>query len=134
MPDIQTEGYEFFGMSDIEIKSMFIERIEYLMANHGWSRKMLADKSGLPTSSIYAKLDRDSTSELTLIDMCALAKAFDVSVVQLLPLTQQELNQGGKPLAKASMMRMWDVLLSRSQEELEVIFEIDQLLHARKKD
>lgn len=62
-----------------------------------------------------------------------MAKALDVSVVQLLPLTSEERKQGGKPVGKASMLKIWDVLLSRNQEELELIYEIDKLLHSRSK-
>ncbi|MDO6764686.1 XRE family transcriptional regulator [Agarivorans sp. 1_MG-2023] len=132
MPNLDSEGYEFFGLKDAEIRGMLIERIEFLMANLSWSKKTLADKAGLPTSSVYTKLDRESTGQLTFLDMCAIAKAMDISVIQLLPLTAAERLAGGKPPAKASMLKMWDVLLSRSAEELEVIYQIDKLLHAKK--
>jgi transcriptional regulator with XRE-family HTH domain len=132
MPELDTEGYEFFGLKDAEIRGMQIERIEFLMANLSWSKKTLADKAGLPSSSMYSKLDREGSGQLTLIDICAIAKAMDISVVQLLPLTAAERILGGKPPAKASMLKMWDVLLSRSAEELEVIYKIDKILHDQK--
>ncbi|WP_163131452.1 XRE family transcriptional regulator [Agarivorans sp. Alg241-V36] len=132
MPELDSEGYEFFGLKDAEIRGMLIERIEFLMANLSWSKKTLADKAGLPSSSMYSKLDREGSGQLTLIDICAIAKAMDISVVQLLPLTAAERILGGKPPAKASMLKMWDVLLSRSAEELEVIYNIDKILHDKK--
>lgn len=131
MPSIETEGYEFFGLKGPEIRGMLIERLEFLMANHGWSRITLAEKSGLPSSSVYSKLDRDGTGQLTFVDLCAIAKAMDVSIVQILPLTNEERESGGKPIASASMIKMWDILLSRTSEELELIYEIDKLLHQK---
>ncbi|MGY5449939.1 XRE family transcriptional regulator [Agarivorans sp. MS3-6] len=132
MPKLESEGYEFFGLTDAQIRSMQIERLEFLMANLKWSRKNLAGNAGLPTSSVYAKLDREGTSQLTLLDLCAIAKAMDISVVQLLPLTAEEREAGVKPPAKASMLKMWDQLLSRSADELDTIYKIDKLLHDKK--
>lgn len=132
MPDIETEGYEFFGLNDRQIRSMLIERLEYLMANKGWSIKRLADVAGLPASSLYTKLDRESTSQLTFLDLCQIAKAFDISIIQLLPLSEDERLQGGVPVGTATMLKMWDTLLSRSKAELELLFEIDKLLHTKK--
>ncbi|BEU02648.1 hypothetical protein OAG1_14480 [Agarivorans sp. OAG1] len=132
MPDLDSEGYEFFGLKDAQIRGMQIERLEFLMANLAWSKKTLANKANLPTSSVYAKLDREGTSQLTMLDMCAIAKAMDISVVQLLPLTAAEREAGVKPPAKASMLKMWDALLSRNSEQLEVIYQIDKLLHDKK--
>ncbi|NOH27282.1 XRE family transcriptional regulator [Vibrio mediterranei] len=134
MPDINTEGYEFFGVDEFQLKTMLIERIEYLIANHGWSKHQLAKKTQLPASSLYIKLDRESNSQFTFIELCQIAKALDISLIQMLPLTQEEIEQGGKPVGTATMLKMWDTLLSRDQAQLEVLFEIDKILHSRKEN
>ncbi|UPQ89054.1 XRE family transcriptional regulator [Vibrio sinaloensis] len=128
MPELQSEGYEFFGFSDRELRAMLIERIEFLMANKKWSRGQLASHAHLPRSSVYAKLDREADSQFTFSDLCAVAKAFDISILQLFPLSDYDRKLGGKPVAKASMLKMWDSLLARNEKELTLLAEIDQVI------
>lgn len=126
--ELDSDGYEFYGFSDPELRGMLIERIEFALATAKWSRVDLAKKSGLPKSSVYAKLNRELTSELTFSDLCAIAKALDVSLLQLLPTTEMERKAAGRPVAKGSTLKKLDDLLSRPEEEFELVYQLDLVI------
>ncbi|MFA0086454.1 hypothetical protein [Vibrio sp. 10N.261.51.F12] len=100
--ELDSDGYEFYGFSDPELRGMLIERIEFALAAAKWSRVDLAKKSGLPKSSVYAKLNRELTSELTFSDLCA--------------------------IAKGSTLKKLDDLLSRPEEEFELVYQLDLVI------
>ncbi|MGR5193479.1 XRE family transcriptional regulator [Vibrio rotiferianus] len=118
----------FSALAAMSSGGMLIERIEFLMAKNELTKGSLAKKAQLPRSSVYAKLDREGTSELTFSDLCAVAKAFDVSLLQLIPVSDQERKYAGRPVAKSSTIRMLDDLLSRPDEEVSLVYELDKLL------
>jgi len=126
--EMDTDGFEFFGFSSYELRGMLIERIEFLMAQNNFSRGELAKVANLPRSSVYAKMDREGSSEFTFLDLCAIAKAFDVSLLQLIPSSEMEKKYAGRPVAKGSTIRMLDELLGRPDQEVELVYKLDKLI------
>jgi transcriptional regulator with XRE-family HTH domain len=131
MAEIETEGFEFFGVEEIVFRKMVIERIEALMVQTELSKNALAKKAGIGRSAFYEKMDREAKSHFTLIDFFRIAKALDVSLLQLFPMTALERIHGGQLPISASTLKFLDVMLAASKEDIEFLSNFYRILKKR---
>ncbi len=68
MAEIETEGFEFFGVEEQVFRKMVVERIEALMVQTQLSKNSLAKKAGIGRSALYEKMDREGKSHFTILD------------------------------------------------------------------
>ena len=121
MAEIETEGFEFFGVEETVFRRMVIERIEALMVQGGLSKNSLAKKADIGRSALYEKMDREAKSHFTILDFLRIAKALDVSLLQLFPMTQLERLHGGQLPLSASTLRFLDLMLAAPKEDIEFL-------------
>lgn len=121
MAEIETEGFEFFGVEETVFRKMVIERIEALMVQEGLSKNGLAKKADIGRSSLYEKMDREAKSHFTILDFFRIAKALDVSLLQLFPMTQLERLHGGQLPLSASTLKFLDLMLAAPKEDIEFL-------------
>lgn len=121
MAEIETEGFEFFGVEEREFRSMLIERIETMMVHSKLSKNMLAQKANLGRSSLYEKMDRDARSQFTLLDIFRIAKALDISILQIFPMTDNERLYGRQVPLPASTLHFLDQMLSAPKKDIEFL-------------
>lgn len=131
MAEIETEGFEFFGVGETVFRKMVIERIEALMVQTELSKNALAKKAGIGRSAFYEKMDRDAKSHFTVIDFFRIAKALDVSLLQLFPMTDLERVHGGQLPVSASTLKFLDVMLAASKEDIEFLSNFYRRLKKR---
>ncbi|MCW8347364.1 helix-turn-helix transcriptional regulator [Vibrio sp. ZSDZ65] len=131
MAEIETEGFEFFGLEEAIFRKMVIERIEALMVQAKLSKNALAKKTGIGRSGLYEKMDRDAQSHFTIQDFYRIAKALDVSILQLFPMTNLERHHGGQLPLPASTLKFLDVMLSAPQEDIEFLSKFYTSLQKR---
>ncbi|MEH6452244.1 MAG: XRE family transcriptional regulator [Psychromonas sp.] len=121
MAEIQTEGFEFFGVQEREFRIMVIERIETMMVHSKLSKNTLAQKANLGRSSFYEKMDREERSQFTLLDFFRIAKALDVSILQLFPMTALERQYGKQVPIPASTLHFLDQMMKAPKEDIEFL-------------
>ncbi|CAK1762974.1 MULTISPECIES: helix-turn-helix domain-containing protein [Vibrio] len=121
MAEIETEGFEFFGVEETVFRRMVIERIEALMVQEGLSKNSLAKKADIGRSALYEKMDREAKSHFTILDFFRIAKALDVSLLQLFPMTQLERLHGGQLPLSASTLKFLDLMLAAPKEDIEFL-------------
>ncbi|TKE89041.1 helix-turn-helix transcriptional regulator [Vibrio sp. F12] len=121
MAEIETEGFEFFGVEETVFRRMVIERIEALMVQEGLSKNSLAKKADIGRSALYEKMDREAKSHFTILDFFRIAKALDVSLLQLFPMTQLERLHGGQLPLSASTLKFLDRMLAAPKEDIEFL-------------
>ncbi|WP_299807626.1 helix-turn-helix transcriptional regulator [uncultured Shewanella sp.] len=121
MAEIETEGFEFFGVEEAVFRMMVIERIEAIMVHSKLSKNTLAQKASLGRSSFYEKMDREGRSVFTILDLFRIAKALDISILQLFPMTDLERQHGGKLPLTASTLNFLDQMLAAPKEDIEFI-------------
>ncbi|MGR5284180.1 helix-turn-helix domain-containing protein [Vibrio maritimus] len=121
MAEIETEGFEFFGVEETVFRKMVIERIEALMVQEGLSKNGLAIKADIGRSALYEKMDREAKSHFTILDFFRIAKALDVSLLQLFPMTQLERLHGGQLPLSASTLKFLDLMLAAPKEDIEFL-------------
>lgn len=119
MAEIETEGFEFYGVDEREFRMMMIERIEAMMVHSQLSKNTLAQKANLGRSSFYEKMDREGRSHFTLLDIFRIAKALDISILQIFPMTDLERQYGGQLPLAASTLHFLDQMLAAPKEDIE---------------
>ncbi|MGR4989382.1 helix-turn-helix domain-containing protein [Vibrio rotiferianus] len=136
MAEIETEGFEFFGIEEQIFRKMVIERIEALMVQAELSKSSLAKKAGIGRSALYEKMDREGKSHFTILDFFRIAKALDISLLQLFPMTNLERLHGGQLPLSASTLRFLDIMLAAPKEDIEYLSNFYRSLKKRdeKKD
>ncbi|EAS45813.1 transcriptional regulator [Photobacterium profundum] len=133
MAEIKTEGFEFFGVEEREFRMMVIERIETMMVHSKLSKNTLAQKANLGRSSFYEKMDREGRSYFTLLDMFRIAKALDISILQLFPMTELERQHGGQLPLSASTLNFLDQMLAAPKEDIEFLSNFYKELQKRER-
>ena len=131
MAEIETEGFEFFGVEEQVFRKMVIERMEALMVQTQLSKNSLAKKAGIGRSALYEKMDREGKSHFTILDFFRIAKALDVSLLQLFPMTSLERFHGGQLPLSASTLKFLDLMLAAPKEDVEYLSEFYRTLKKR---
>ncbi|ASI92758.1 MULTISPECIES: helix-turn-helix domain-containing protein [Vibrio] len=131
MAEIETEGFEFFGVEEQVFRKMVIERMEALMVQTQLSKNSLAKKAGIGRSALYEKMDREGKSHFTILDFFRIAKALDVSLLQLFPMTSLERLHGGQLPLSASTLKFLDLMLAAPKEDVEYLSEFYRTLKKR---
>ncbi|EDM67893.1 hypothetical protein PE36_18825 [Moritella sp. PE36] len=131
MAEIETEGFEFFGVEEREFRMMVIERIETMMVHSKLSKNTLAKKANLGRSSFYEKMDREGRSHFTLMDIFRIAKALDISILQIFPMTELERLHGGQLPLSASTLHFLDQMLAAPKEDIEFLSDVYKNLQRR---
>ncbi|NOH29848.1 MULTISPECIES: helix-turn-helix transcriptional regulator [Vibrio] len=131
MAEIETEGFEFFGVEEQVFRKMVIERMEALMVQTQLSKNSLAIKAGIGRSALYEKMDREGKSHFTILDFFRIAKALDVSLLQLFPMTSLERLHGGQLPLSASTLKFLDLMLAAPKEDVEYLSEFYRTLKKR---
>ncbi|MCG9626523.1 MULTISPECIES: helix-turn-helix domain-containing protein [Vibrio] len=131
MAEIETEGFEFFGVEEQVFRKMVVERIEALMVQTQLSKNSLAKKAGIGRSALYEKMDREGKSHFTILDFFRIAKALDVSLLQLFPMTSLERLHGGQLPLSASTLKFLDLMLAAPKEDVEYLSEFYRTLKKR---
>lgn len=134
MAEIETEGFEFFGVEETVFRKMVIERLEALMVQVGLSKNSLAHKAGIGRSALYEKMDREAKSHFTILDFFRIAKALDVSLLQLFPMTSLERLHGGQLPLSASTLKFLDIMLAAPKEDIEFLSNFYRELKKRDED
>ncbi|GDY26251.1 hypothetical protein AHAT_21410 [Agarivorans sp. Toyoura001] len=125
--NIATGSFEFTDCNEREYRAMQIERVESLMAYYSLNRNQLAKLSGISKTALYNKLDKDGSANFSQIDIYKLAKAMDLSMVYLLPLSQQERDLvKGSPIP-ASSLRFVDDMLGARRDDIEFLHGVHKL-------
>lgn len=133
MAEIETQGFEFFGVEEREFRMMVIERIEALMVHSKLSKSTLAQKAHIGRSSFYEKMDRDGRSQFTLLDIFRFAKALDISILQVFPMTDLERHYGGQLPLTASTLYFLDQMLAAPKEDIELMSNLYKEIQKRDK-
>ncbi|MDA0107359.1 helix-turn-helix transcriptional regulator [Vibrio sp. La 4.2.2] len=131
MAEIETEGFEFFGVEEQVFRKMVIERMEALMVQTQLSKNSLAKKAGIGRSALYEKMDREGKSHFSILDFFRIAKALDVSLLQLFPMTSLERLHGGQLPLSASTLKFLDLMLAAPKEDVEYLSEFYRTLKKR---
>jgi hypothetical protein len=66
-------------------------------------------------------MDREAKSHFTILDFFRIAKALDVSILQLFPMTQLERLHGGQLPLSASTLKFLDLMLAAPKEDIEFL-------------
>jgi hypothetical protein len=106
---------------------MQIDRIEGIMAYCSLNRHQLAKLSGISKTALYNKLDRDGNAGFSQLELFRIAKALDLSVVYLLPLSQTERDRVKGPPVPASSIRFVDEMLGAEAADIEFLHGIHKL-------
>ncbi|RKF15784.1 XRE family transcriptional regulator [Alginatibacterium sediminis] len=119
--NLETGSFEFSQETEREFRAMQIERIESLMAYCSLNRNQLAKLSGVSKTALYNKLDKDGNASFSQLDIFRLAKAMDLSMVYLLPLSEQERDLVKGSPVPASSIRFVDDMLSARADDIEFL-------------
>jgi transcriptional regulator with XRE-family HTH domain len=106
---------------------MQIERVESLLAYCKLNRNQLAKISGISKTALYNKLDKDGNANFSQIELFKIAKALDLSVVYLLPLSQQERELVKGSPVPASSLRFVDDMLGARRDDIEFLHGVHKL-------
>ncbi|WP_047043258.1 hypothetical protein [Vibrio mexicanus] len=124
MAEFETQGFEFYGESEQVFRMMLIERIETFMAHGKLSKNTLAEKAHIAKTAFYQKMDREATSQFTVIDLFRIAKVLDVSILQLMPVDEIDRKHGGQLPIPASSLHFLDQMLAAPKEEIELMSKL----------
>lgn len=127
LDSIATGSFEFKDINEREYRFMQIDRIESLLAYCKLNRNQLAKLSGISKSALYNKLDKDGNANFSQIELFKIAKALDLSVVYLLPLSQHERDLVKGPPIPASSLRFVDDMLGARRDDIEFLHGVHKL-------
>ncbi|MGR5294296.1 helix-turn-helix domain-containing protein [Vibrio mediterranei] len=133
MAELETEGFEFYGESEHRFRAMLIERIEAYMVHNRMTKNQVAELAQIGKTAFYSKMDREQGSEFTIRDIFRLAKVFDVSLLQMFPVDEIDRQYGGKLAVPASVINMMDTMMSMDSEEIEMLYDLVNVLKRHKK-
>ncbi|MCY9872573.1 helix-turn-helix domain-containing protein [Vibrio barjaei] len=133
MAELETEGFEFYGESEHRFRAMLIERIEAYMVHNRMTKNQVAELAQIGKTAFYSKMDREQGSEFTIRDIFRLAKVFDVSLLQMFPVDEIDRQHGGKLAVPASVINMMDTMMSMDSEEIELLYDLVDVLKRHKK-
>ncbi|MCW8346823.1 MULTISPECIES: helix-turn-helix domain-containing protein [Vibrio] len=121
MNEFDTRGFEFFGDSEKWFRKQLIERLEVLLAHQSLSKNQLAKLAGLPKTSLYQKMDKNEQSYFTIIELFRIAKSFDISIVQLLPIDDVDRKHPNLVPLPASSLKFLDEMLAAEPSDIELL-------------
>lgn len=121
MNKFDTRGFEFFGDSEKWFRKQLIERLEVLLAHQNLSKNQLAKLAGLPKTSLYQKMDKNEQCYFTIIELFRIAKSFDISIVQLLPIDDVDRKHPNLVPLPASSLKFLDEMLAAEPSDIELL-------------